>query len=235
MNNINQVVILAGGKGTRMREMTEDLPKPMVRVGDIPVLEHLINIFERHAKFKFIVCTGYLENIIFDYFSKWENVEVISTGDDTNTGGRLFKVRDLLDENFLVTYGDGLANVDITKLIEFHNSHQKIGTITVTRPISRFGLVDFNKKFEVTKFIEKPMLEGYVNMGFMVFKKQFINYLNSYSTLETEPLIQLTNYNELNAFVHKGYFEPMDTYREFLNMNRLWNEGKAPWDTNFKK
>lgn len=232
MKYINQVVILAGGKGTRMREMTEDLPKPMVRVGGIPVIEHLINIFEKHGKFKFIICTGYLENLIFDYFSNWDNVKVLSTGDETNTGGRLYKARDLLDDNFLITYGDGLANVDITKLTKFHISHKKIGTITVTNPISRFGLVKFNNEFEVTNFVEKPKLEGFVNMGFMVFKKQFINYLDSNSTLETDPLTQLTINNELNAFVHKGYFEPMDTYREFLNMNKLWDEGNAPWDSN---
>lgn len=229
MNEINQVVILAGGKGTRMREMTEDLPKPMVKVGGIPVLEHLINIFEKYKKFKFIVCTGYLENIIFDYFSDWDNVEILSTGDETNTGGRLFKARELLDDNFMITYGDGLANVNILDLINFHFNHEKIGTITVTNPVSRFGLVNFNSNKEVTEFIEKPKLEGFVNIGFMVFKKKFIDYLDENSTLETYPLINLTKNNELKAFIHEGYFEPMDTYREYLNMNKLWNEGNPPW------
>jgi glucose-1-phosphate cytidylyltransferase len=229
MNEINQVVILAGGKGTRMREMTEDLPKPMVTVGGIPVLEHLINIFEKHKKFKFIVCTGYLENVIFDYFSDWDNVEVLSTGDETNTGGRLFKARELLDENFIITYGDGLANVNIIDLINFHFNHKKIGTITVTNPVSRFGLVNFNNSNEVTEFVEKPKLEGFVNIGFMAFKKKFIEYLDDGSTLEIDPLINLTKINELNAFIHNGYFEPMDTYREYLNMNKLWDDGNPPW------
>ena len=223
MNEINQVVILAGGKGTRMREMTEDLPKPMVTVGGVPVLEHLINIFEKHKKFKFIVCTGYLENVIFDYFSDWDNVEILSTGDETNTGGRLFKARELLDENFIITYGDGLANVNILDLINFHFNHKKIGTITVTNPVSRFGLVNFNNNNEVTDFIEKPKLEGFINIGFMAFNKKFIEYLDDGSTLETEPLINLTKSNELNAFVHNGYFEPMDTYREFLQLNEYWD------------
>lgn len=231
MNYINQVVILAGGKGTRMREMTEDLPKPMVTVGGIPVLEHLINIFEKHKKFKFIVCTGYLENIIFDYFSDWDNVEILSTGDETNTGGRLFKARELLDENFIITYGDGLANVNILDLINFHSNHKKIGTITVTNPTSRFGLVNFNNNKEVTEFIEKPKLEGFINIGFMAFNKKFVDYLDEDSILETDPLINLTKSNELNAFVHNGYFEPMDTYREYLNMNKLWDDGNPPWTT----
>lgn len=212
-----------------MREMTEDLPKPMVTVGGIPVLEHLINIFEKHKKFKFIVCTGYLENVIFDYFSDWDNVEVLSTGDETNTGGRLFKARELLDENFIITYGDGLANVNIIDLINFHFNHKKIGTITVTNPVSRFGLVNFNNSNEVTEFVEKPKLEGFVNIGFMAFKKKFIEYLDDGSTLEIDPLINLTKINELNAFIHNGYFEPMDTYREYLNMNKLWDDGNPPW------
>ena len=130
---MEQVVILAGGKGTRMREMTEDLPKPMVPIGGMPVLDHLIKIFEKQGNFKFIICTGYLGGKIEDHYKERKNVKVVFTGDETETGGRLFKVKDLLEENFLFTYGDGLANVNIKKLINFHLTHKHIGTITVTQ------------------------------------------------------------------------------------------------------
>ena len=162
MGKIKQVVILAGGKGTRMREMTEELPKPMVPIGGVPVLDHLINIFEKQGSFNFIICSGYLGKKIEAYYKQKKNVKVVFTGDDTETGGRLYKVRNLLEENFLFTYGDGLANINITKLVNFHFKHNKIGTISVTNPVSRFGLIEFEKNNLVTKFIEKPKLEGFI-------------------------------------------------------------------------
>ena len=229
MKDINQVVILAGGKGTRMREMTHDLPKPMVEIGKMPVLEHLINIFIKYKNFNFIIYSGYLSEYIEDYFSSFKNVKVIYTGEETNTGGRVFKVAEHLEDSFIVTYGDGLANVNIDELIKFHNSKKTIGTITVTNPVSRFGLVEFDKNSIVNNFVEKPTLDGFINIGFMVFNKEFISYLEENSTLESKPLINLSKDNQLKAFIHKGYFEPMDTYREYLHMNDLWNSGEAPW------
>jgi len=227
--NINQVVILAGGKGTRMREMTEDLPKPMVLIGGIPVIQHLINIFNFFGDFEFIICAGYKKEIIFNYFKGTKNVIVVDTGIDTNTGGRILKARNYLEDNFIVTYGDGLANVNINNLIDFHRAHKNIGTITVANPISRFGLLEFNNKKCVTNFVEKPKLDVYVNIGFMIFKNEFLNYLNENSTLEIEPLKLLTSDQELFAFEHSGYFEPMDTYREYLKLNKYWEEGNPPW------
>jgi len=227
--NINQVVILAGGKGTRMREMTEDLPKPMVSIGGIPVIQHLINIFNFFGDFEFIICAGYKKEIIFNYFKGTKNVIVVDTGIDTNTGGRILKARNYLEDNFIVTYGDGLANVNINNLIDFHRAHKNIGTITVANPISRFGLLEFNNKKCVTNFVEKPKLDVYVNIGFMIFKNEFLNYLNENSTLEIEPLKLLTSDQELFAFEHSGYFEPMDTYREYLKLNKYWEEGNPPW------
>ncbi len=229
MSEIRQIVILAGGKGTRMKEMTEDLPKPMVPVGGIPVLDHLINIFDRQKDFEYIICSGYLGEKIENYYKNKKNIRVVFTGKETETGGRLYKVRQYLDSNFLLTYGDGLANVNITKLIKLHHKHNKIGTITVTNPISRFGLIEFKKNFQVTKFIEKPKLEGFVNIGFMAFNQNIFKYLDEDSILEKEPLKNLSEDGELYANIHDGYFEPMDTYREYLNMNKLWNEGNAPW------
>lgn len=229
MYEIKQVVILAGGKGTRMREMTEDLPKPMVPVGGIPVLDHLINIYEKYGNFEYLICSGYLGEIIENYYVARKNVKVIDTGLETNTGGRLLKLKELLDENFMITYGDGLANVNIAKLINFHQAQKTIGTLTVTNPVSRFGLVEFDENSKVNKFIEKPVLSGFINIGFMIFKKKFLEYLDRDSILESEPLNNLSIDSELSAYTHNGYFEPMDTYREYLNMNKLWESGNPPW------
>lgn len=228
-HHIKQVVILSGGKGTRMRELTETIPKPMVQIGGIPVLQHLINIFDSFGKFEYIICTGYKSKIIENYFTSRENIKVINTGEETNTGGRLYKVKDMLEDNFLFTYGDGLANVNINKLIESHFVSNNVGTITVTNPTSRSGLVEFDENFIINKFIEKPKLTGFINMGFMIFNKLIFNYLNDNSILESDPLTKLSIDKKLNAYVHNGYFEPMDTYREYINLNRLWDSGEKPW------
>tara|TARA_A100001011_G_scaffold396583_1_gene494810 strand:+ start:716 stop:1423 length:708 start_codon:yes stop_codon:yes gene_type:complete len=227
---IYDVILLAGGKGTRMRQMTEDLPKPMVRIGNKPVLEHLINIFEKFEKFNYIICTGYLNEKINEYFDTWSNVKIVYTGDETNTGGRVKKVSEHLGDQFIVTYGDGLANINISKLIDFHESHNMTGTISVTNPVSRFGLVNFDDNKKVIDFKEKPKLEGFVNMGFMVYKKNFLKYLDNDSTLELEPVLKLAQDEQLSAYVHDGYFEPMDTYREYLQLNKHWQSGSPPWE-----
>jgi len=226
---VKQVVLLAGGKGTRMRELTETIPKPMVDIGGIPVLEHLINIFKNFNDSEFLIASGYKSEIIEKHFENLKNVKVINTGLETNTGGRVYKLSKYLNEEFIVTYGDGLANVDISKLIDFHNNHSNLGTITVTNPRSRFGLVEFNSSSQVTNFIEKPMLSGFINIGFFVFKKEVLNYLDESSTLEKDPLINLSSDNKLFAYKHTGYFEPMDTYREYLQMNEYWKSGNPPW------
>jgi len=225
-----QVILLSGGKGTRMRELTETIPKPMVEVGGKPVLSHLMSIFNKFKDFEFIIATGYKSEIIENYFKEEINVKTVFTGEDTNTGGRVKKLEGIIDGDFIVTYGDGLANVNIENLIKFHNSHKKNATITVTNPISRFGLVEFDEKNKfVNKFIEKPKLEGFINIGFFVFKKEIFNYLNEDSTLETTPLVELVKKNQLVAYHHDGYFEPMDTYREYLQLNEYWDSGNPPW------
>lgn len=231
---VKQVVLLAGGKGTRMRELTETLPKPMVEIGGIPVLKHLISIFEIFDNFEFIVSTGYKSEIIENYFKNSKNVKVVNTGEETNTGGRVYKLLKHLDENFIVTYGDGLANVNINNLINFHKNHGNLATITVTNPVSRFGLVDFDENNVVKKFIEKPKLDAFINIGFFVFNIKVLEYLNDDSILETTPLINLAKDSSLHAFKHLGYFEPMDTYREYLQLNKYWESGNPPW-LNFEK
>ena len=230
MNKVKQVVLLAGGRGTRMRELTESLPKPLVPIGGKPVLEHLIEIFSLFGKFEFLICTGYMGNKIEDHFKNKKNVKVIDTGLDTPTGGRLLNVAEHLEDNFIVTYGDGLANVDINKLIKFHFEHNDIGTLTSTNPTSKFGLIEFDENHSVTKFVEKPkLINDFVNIGFMVFQNKFIDYLKIDSPLEGYPLVSLSKDKQLRTFIHNGYFEPMDTYREYLNLNSLWEKGETPW------
>ena len=224
MSSINQVVILAGGKGTRMGEMTYST-KPMVEIGGKPVLVHLMEIFDSFDNFEYLICTGYLGDIIENYFSEYSNVMTIHTGDETPTGGRIKKIEKYLNENFIVTYGDGLANVNIDKLIDFHIKHG--GTITVTNPESRFGLVEFNDTNKVTSFIEKPTLQGHVNMGFMVFNKKFISYIDELSTLESKPIENLANDGELYAYEHLGFLN-CSAYREYLMFNNLWKTIKYP-------
>ncbi|MDB3866634.1 sugar phosphate nucleotidyltransferase [Acidimicrobiia bacterium] len=227
---IKQVVLLAGGKGTRMREMTETVPKPMVKIGGIPVLEHLMNIFNSFGSFEFIISSGYKSNVIEKYFKNKKNIKVINTGEETLTGGRVFRLSDYLNDEFIVTYGDGLANVNIDKLINYHEKHDNPATITVANPVSRFGLVEFDDNNLVNKFIEKPKLANInINIGFFVFNRSVLSYLDKDCTLETEPLINLSNDSKLNAYKHTGYFEPMDTYREYLQLNKYWETGNPPW------
>ena len=230
MNRVKQVILLAGGRGTRMRELTESLPKPMVPIGGKPVLEHLIDIFNLFGNFEFLICTGYMGDRIKNHFKKNKNVKVVDTGLDTPTGGRLLNISEYLEDNFILTYGDGLANVNIDQLLKFHFEQDNIGTLTSTNPTSKFGLIEFDEKLNVTKFIEKPKLtNSFVNIGFMVFQNQFIDYLKPDTPLETYPLVRLAEDKELRTFLHNGYFEPMDTYREYLNLNSLWEKGEKPW------
>lgn len=249
-----QAVILAGGKGTRIREETDITPKPMIKIGKKPVLEHIMKRFMNYQINNFIVCTGYKNEVINQYFANYEtskdfsfnsskktitplekidefNIELLFTGDETNTGGRIFKIRDRIKNDlFMVTYGDGLADVDIKKLVDYHQSRNTIATITVTKLKSRFGYVEIDKNSLITSFKEKERENQQYSIGYMVFSKRVFDYLDDNSVLEAEPMKELAKNNQLSAFEHNGFFEPMDTYREFLNLNELWKKGIAPWD-----
>jgi len=229
--NINKVVILAGGKGTRMRENTSTIPKPMVEIGDIPVLLHIVNHFEKFGNFEYIICTGYKEEIIFEYFENniYKNIQILPTGLDTNTGGRILKTKEFIEGDFFMTYGDGLSDININKLMKFHLSHKQNATISVNKPVSRFGLVDFDETGKVNSFIEKPILNSYVNMGYMILNPNVYDYIKGDEIFENEPLKSLADANEIYAYQHTGFFRPMDTHREYLELNDLWEKGKAPW------
>lgn len=251
------VVIFAGGLGTRLREETEYKPKPMVEIGGYPILWHIMKIYSSYGYKNFIICAGYKKTSILDYFlnfnyrnndieidlktdesarilnnnleSDW-NVKIIDTGENTNTGGRLKKVEKYIDSDiFLCTYGDGLADVDINQLVNFHQMNPSIATLTSVKPASRFGVLDIDKNGFVKKFSEKPSEDTWVNGGFFVFNQQIFDFLKEDSVLEHEPLNQLADMGELKAFHHNGFWQPMDTYREFTMLNSLWKSNIAPW------
>lgn len=250
-------LILAGGLGTRLREETEFKPKPMVEVASRPILWHIMKNLSQQKVTDFCIATGYKGDIIKDYFlnyhsrnnditvdlgsantfiphddhdeSNWK-VTITDTGPTTMTGGRVFRSKKFLsNKRFLCTYGDGLADVNLEGLIDFHESHGKIATVTTVRPFSRFGLMEVDSTGNVTSFREKPIMDGWVNAGFFIFEPEIFNYLDENCVLEMEPLAQLASDGQLSAYRHEGFWQPMDTYRESTFLNELWNENRAPW------
>lgn len=253
-----KTVILCGGQGTRLREETEFRPKPLVEIGGKPVLWHIMKLYAHFGFADFTLCLGYRGNMIKEYFLNYEamnndftirlgatahtifngahqeqdfRVTLADTGQETMTGGRIKRIQKYIDgDTFLVTYGDGVSDVDITSLLAFHRSHGKIATITTVRPYSRFGILQTNSLGQVTAFSEKPQLDGWASAGFLVFDKNIFGYLNGDDcTLEREPMERLAAEGQLMAYHHNGFFYAMDTYREYLYLNDLWNSGKAPW------
>jgi glucose-1-phosphate cytidylyltransferase len=253
-----KAVILAGGLGTRLREETEFRPKPMVEVGGRPILWHIMKLFAHYGVTDFIVCLGYRGDDIKEYFlnyearnndftirlgqssdivfhdqhleSEWQ-VTLADTGQATETGGRVKLIERYVgdDDRFIVTYGDGLADVDVSRLIDFHLSHGRLATLTTVRPLSRFGVVDLLPEGVVKQFREKPQVDDWVSAGFFVFERQVFDYLTTASVLEREPLEHLAKDGELVAHQHEGFWQPMDTYREAKLLNGLWADGEAPW------
>lgn len=252
-----KTILLAGGLGTRLREETEYRPKPMVEVGGRPILWHIMRWYAQFGLDDFVVCTGYKGDVIKDYFLNFrarnndvtvrlgEHVEpdyhgaheeidwtvtVAFTGQLTMTGGRVHRASKYFrGERFLCTYGDGLADVDIRALLEFHESHGKLATVTTVRPPSRFGVLDLGRDGSVEDFREKPQADGWVNAGYFVFEPEVLDYLNDDCVLEQEPLRNLAADNQLMAYRHEGFFQPMDTLREAIQLNELWDSGRAPW------
>ena len=254
-----KAVLLAGGLGTRMREETEFRPKPMVEVGGRPVLWHIMKVLGQQGIKDFIVCAGYKSEYIKNYFYNYGasnldftirlgdqsstefhgsheefnwTVTVVDTGESTMTGGRIKLIENYVQgEAFLATYGDGIADINLKELLAFHASHGKTATMSVTQPTSRFGVVDIEDSGLVSQFREKPKVTDWINMGYFVFQPAVFDLLETDSVLEEEPLRSLASRSELGAFRHSGFWQPMDTYRESLLLNSLWDEGKAPWKT----
>ncbi len=229
-----KVVILAGGFGTRLSEYTETIPKPMVPIGDKPILEHIMGIYAKYGFKDFYIALGYKGNVIKEHFknfkSKW-NINLIDTGEGTLTGGRIKRLEKFLNkETFLLTYGDGLSDINVKKLVEFHKTHGKMLTITAVRPPARFGSLSL-KGSEVVKFKEKIQLgESWVNGGFFVVNPSFFKFLkNDQTILEADPLEQVTSLKEIRAFKHEGFWQCMDHKIDKDMLDQLVSKKKAPW------
>ena len=230
-----KVVILAGGFGTRLAELTHSIPKPMVPIGDKPILHHIINYYQNFGINDFIIAGGYKIDIIHKYFKNLKvnfDIEIVDTGDKTMTGGRLKRVESYLDnDNFFLTYGDGLCDININELYQFHKTNHKLVTVTAVRPPARFGSLQINGDNIVERFREKSQLdEGWINGGYFVINKKFIDYIDNDNTiLEKEPLEKLTKEKELTAFKHYGFWQCMDHLTDKKYLEKLFNSNSAPW------
>ena len=229
-----KVVILAGGFGTRLSEYTESIPKPMVPIGNKPMIEHIMNIYASYGHKEFYIALGYKGEVIKEYFKKIKNewkIHLIDTGADTYTGGRLKRLKQYLsNETFLLTYGDGLSSIDINELIKFHQEHKKIITISAVRPPARFGSLSL-KGSDVVKFKEKTHLgESWINGGYFVVNPEFFQFLKDDKTvLESEPLEKVTNLKEIKAFRHEGFWQCMDHKLDKDTLDQMILQKKAPW------
>ncbi len=251
-----KVVLLAGGFGTRLAELTGEIPKPMVPIGNKPILWHIMNHYAKYGFNEFVVALGYKADVIKDFFInyptlnsdftinmksgdiEWHNraeqdwkVTLVDTGLNSMTGGRLGRLRNILNnETFMLTYGDGLSNVNIKDLVEFHNKHKKMVTVTTVHPGARFGELDIDQNI-VKSFQEKPQTtQGWINGGFFVMEPEFLQYIDSDKTiLEKKPLEKAASSGQLNAFKHEGFWQCMDSVRDRNYLEDLWKTGEAPW------
>ena len=251
-----KVVILAGGMGSRLSEETSSKPKPLVEIGGMPILWHIMMTYYHHGLNDFIICCGHKGYMIKEYFAKsflhlsdfkidvkknninilskkkQKNLEIklVDTGEKTATGGRIKKIKKYINSTFCLTYGDGVAKIDNKKLINFHNRNKKLATMTVVNPPTRFGSVELKNKI-ITKFNEKPIVSNsWINGGFFVLEPEVINYIQNNSTMwEQEPLKKLSKKKKVVAFKLKDFWHPMDTLRDKNHLNDLWNSRKAPW------
>ena len=257
-----KVVILAGGLGSRLAEETSIKPKPMIEIGGIPIIEHIMNWYMAFGHYEFIVCLGYKGSEIISYFKDYnlrnstciissENkietlkeskkpwkITLAQTGKNTNTAGRIKKIAKFLDKDktFMMTYGDGLSDVNIHKLVSHHLNNNKVATVTAVRPLARYGAMDIDNGI-VKDFIEKPKTEsGWINGGFFVLSKKVFNYINNCNEQwEVGPITKLVHDNQLAAYKHHDFWQPMDTLREKQILCNLWDKGKAPWKVNYNK
>lgn len=253
-----KTIVLCGGLGTRLREETEYRPKALVEIGGRPILWHIMKLYAHHGFRDFVLALGYRGNMIKDYFLNYEamnndfaislgrrneidylgahaeqdfRVTLADTGIEAMTGGRVKAVaRYVDDDRFMVTYGDGLTDLDLGAVVAFHREHGRLATVSTARAFSRFGILEVSDDGSVTEFAEKPELGGWASMGFFVFERAVLDYIDGPDTvLEREPLERLAAAGELMAFRHPGFFHSMDTYREYEQLNALWSSGRPPW------
>ncbi|MDA7488369.1 glucose-1-phosphate cytidylyltransferase [Candidatus Pelagibacter ubique] len=235
-----KAVILAGGRGTRLNEETKNIPKPMVKIGGKPILWHIMKIYSSYGINEFIICCGYKKEIIENYFKRYNSpknkenwkVTFIDTGKESMTGGRLKRVKRLISNEkfFFFTYGDGLSDINIKQLINFHLKNKKLATVTAVRPPGRYGVLNI-KNSMVKKFSEKAKGgDGYINGGFFILSPKVLNLINSDKTSwEQEPMLKLAKKKQLMAYMHDGFWQSMDTYRDKLQLEELWKNKNAKW------
>ena len=227
-----KVVILCGGVGSRLAEETKLIPKPMVKIGKLPIVQHIINYYKSFGYNDFILATGYKKEVLEKYYKNKKNVRCIFTGKNTLTGGRILRLKRYFkkNENFLLTYGDGLINQNLNKLLKFHIKHKKIATLTSVKPPARFGEVKINGN-RVSSFEEKPQLQNnWINGGFFVFNSKIFNFISGDKTmLEREPFQKLTKIKNLMAYKHYGFWQCMDTIRDKKILENFWRKSKTPW------
>tara|TARA_B100001741_G_scaffold267623_1_gene233911 strand:- start:62 stop:754 length:693 start_codon:yes stop_codon:yes gene_type:complete len=228
-----KVVILAGGLGSRLSEETHKIPKPMVKIGDKPIMSHIINHYIKFGFSEIIVCAGYKKEVIFEHYKNSKNIQIVDTGLNSQSGCRIKRIQKLIagDENFFMTYGDGLSNINIKKLLAFHNNHNKIATLSAVRPIPRFGHLTIEGD-SVVQFKEKDKLsEGWINGGFFVLKSKVFDYLadDEKCIFEREPLQNLSKEGQLMAYKHEGFWHPMDTLRDKNFLNDMFISGNTAW------
>lgn len=255
-----QVVILCGGQGTRIRDVADDIPKPMIPIGGRPILWHIMKSYARHGFRDFVLCLGYKSWVIKRYFLEYHlagvdfslrlgspseiqvhdavdeadwRVTLAETGADAMTGCRVKRIEPYItSDRFMLTYGDGVSDVDLDRLLAFHRSHGKLGTVTAIQPPSRFGEIELSGP-RVVEFMEKPLASrGRINGGFFVFERAFLHRLadDPGLILEREPLTRLADDGELMAYLHEGFWHPMDSSRDYHHLNQLWSTGQAPWN-----
>jgi glucose-1-phosphate cytidylyltransferase len=228
------VVILCGGRGTRLRERTESVPKALVEIGGRPILWHVIQIYAAQGFNRFLLATGYMGEAVAEFAAaeRWPEgvkVEPIDTGLDTPTGGRIACLAEHLDgERFCVTYADGVADVDLGEQLDFHHGHGALATVTVVQPNMQWGVAELEGD-RVAGFVEKPRSEHWINGGFFCFEPGVLDYLDADSVLERAPLSRLAGEGELRGFRHQGFWDCMDTYKDAVVLNDLWTAGRAPW------
>ena len=252
------MVLLAGGLGTRLSEETALKPKPMVEIGGMPILWHIMKIYSAHGFNDFIVCLGYKGYLIKEYFANYflhksdvtidlkDNslkvhdsqvepwtITLVDTGKDSMTGGRIKRIQRFVgNETFMLTYGDGVSNVDIKQLLEFHNAHENYCTVTSVQPSGRFGSLNIGANNEVHSFLEKPKGDGsWINGGYFVCEPQIFDYIKEGDTTiwEKDPLDNLAKDDQMKAFKHDGFWLPMDTLKDKLDLNEMWDHNNAPW------
>jgi glucose-1-phosphate cytidylyltransferase len=254
-----KVAILCGGKGTRLQERTESIPKPLIEIGGMPILWHIMKIYAHFGFNDFVLLLGYKGNKIKEYFVEAEawrrndftlttepgsapriechqpeaedwRITFVDTGLETNTGGRIKRAQRYLDgSTFMVTYGDGVADIDLHALLDCHQQHGRLATVTAVRPLSQFGILRIDESGAVREFVEKPRMQDCVNGGFFVFEPDVFEYLDEDSVLEREPLEHLARDGQIMAYGHSGFWNCMDTYKDAVALDNLWNSKQARW------